>query len=1746
MTSGVKSAVTSTPEQQQKSPKTIKNNEEENIAENATIMTKTEETESDKKEEEKDEESEESELKQNESPQQNNESKQKIHLRPDEYNDGLWDAEPFYYTNGPTTARGYYVSSDEQSGAGKRQKRGLIYKKRENATGGAANEYECFQSHEGIVYRPGDHVFVESCREDPFLVGSIVSFKMKKRDQLLVKLLRYYRPNDVPELSYSLVTQARIEEGQYNQSAAAPHSLHCRELFSSETTLLFHVAALRGKCSVQLVKDLRTALAEIDFSDENAFFHCLNYNQESGRLASVQMSIKVGAAYQANIPSCSSSTLSDDPDRDELLYRPGYLCAETEEKYVKMARTFRTFSLMNNKRITMLEKAARTGDLLLDDAVVTLHRSGYSVMDAINTMQAIDTHLTTDSSFMNADDVKKFGKGIKQYGKNFNKINKDLLGNHRREQLIAFYYLWKKSTNATRPKPLGNAKRTQVSVASVSRRGKTTTTFNGNNNGIANVKNVQTTAEGGSPPPSTDLGEQADASTKSSNSGGENSISPLDELQDYASASETETEQLDQQSGGVGRACHHCFSSKSVDWHHAGHDRLLLMCSECRIFYKRYGQLRPVERPSTVPPCLLMPANTTTTSRQDSEEEDENEEPLSVGNGRSNRLRTRGGGRLLPHRTPSSLDLLDSGGGERLRGTPQKVEEEQQRRSTPLRNSAGKVGRKRGNRGGGDSIYDESTPTPPKGKRSKKGNATNNTSPPSSLPSNAADDSRTPSPPTTTTNIAIKEDNEQNESNNNTRKRISKKEKLQKEKINNKDKMESSDDNNAAKKVKLERADSHAGVVTPQPATETTATLPSSSPSPIENSTKEAKEEQIVGDDDLLQKISEKQQTIEASQVASPKNSPLPIAAATIISRKPVAKVEPLETNKEENKNEIENQQNQQQTSKRVEEEPSNNTTIICVDFSSDEEGDNIKNEGSDDDLKEINENEKEWEQDCGPLGEVDSTEIYRTLEGKKDFEGRLISIEYRTILERKLKRSTGLTCARTDIAYLESPERSRHNLQRRERERFKKEQERAARQQQQQKQMTSTGIGSISNVVPVVQPLKKMEIPAEFGGHQHQQPSLVYLPNGQCATLPCASVNQQQIPLHPMLLNGSLLHGNNIGSIPGSNPLLSQFNSFASSMQQHQPNDVASTLSVASTSNLPSAYSTLPASTSLTTPQLQQASFQQPHQQQHPLMGLASANQAQHQLLNNQQALQPSAATPIVNQSPAAAAALFQQQQENALVMQMLMGSDPRLIQQLQSMFHMQQQQQQQLPPQVVPPASASVASTATTNTASAPIPTPNIVAQQQQQQMLQIQQMQILFGLQQQQEQKQQLEQYQRQQQQKNAQQQRAGSVASTSTNIPTPHPHHQQHILNGYHHPNQQQHKLSGAGLVGQGNNNVVNPSQHFSQSFAQQKSKKETASSKNQHQQQNQFQQQAANDALVKQLFCATQPQNAANFKNAQQQAAAAMFALQQQQRLASNNNNNNVNHFQQPHQLPQTSNNNNNSQQHQHASLLAAEMEAISAAFQQQHNAAASNVQQQQQLQDMLAMLAAGGAGLSQQEQRQLEEQIRFIIQNQQQSHQQQQQKQIAAAAAQQAAQQQAAQQNAQQQQAQQQQQLFATLAAVSAAAGNTGPEQLIAAQQIAQQIALQQQQQQNQQPSSSTNTSAFFQQQQQQQFQQQFLQVMAMHQQQQQQNAAFVNNNQTQQITPEQHLLQLEMFRRQQSQNVSNLQQRTQIGRAHV
>ncbi|ETN74096.1 GATA zinc finger [Necator americanus] len=269
---------------------------------------------------------------------------------------------------------------------------------------------------------------------------------------------------------------------------------------------------LRGKCEIAFVKDIRS-LGGCDLSKENTFFSCLSYNQESSRLASVQGEIRVGASYQAKLPAEATCSVADEADRDELLYRPGMIDPGTEDKYIKLARSFRMFAMMETRMLDT-EKHSRVSDLLFDDALTTLHRCGYKFDEALKEMNANDKLLSADANFMTVEDTKKFCKGIKTIGKNFVRISRELLPLHSR---------------TSRP-----------------------------------------------------------AST---------------ELLDYASASEGEMEGFDAEKAAQ-YACHHCYGSKSRDWHHAGRDGLLL-CSDCRLFYKKYGQLRPVDRPSTVPPCLF-------------------------------------------------------------------------------------------------------------------------------------------------------------------------------------------------------------------------------------------------------------------------------------------------------------------------------------------------------------------------------------------------------------------------------------------------------------------------------------------------------------------------------------------------------------------------------------------------------------------------------------------------------------------------------------------------------------------------------------------------------------------------------------------------------------------------------------------------------------------------------------------------------------------------------------------------------------------------------------------------------------------------------------------------------------------------------------------------------------------------------------------------------------------------------------
>lgn len=48
------------------------------------------------------------------------------------------------------------------------------------------------------------------------------------------------------------------------------------------------------------------------------------------------------------------------------------------------------------------------------------------------------------------------------------------------------------------------------------------------------------------------------------------------------------------------------FPSASKDWHHGGRENILL-CTDCRIHFKKYGELPPIEKPVDPPPFMFKP-----------------------------------------------------------------------------------------------------------------------------------------------------------------------------------------------------------------------------------------------------------------------------------------------------------------------------------------------------------------------------------------------------------------------------------------------------------------------------------------------------------------------------------------------------------------------------------------------------------------------------------------------------------------------------------------------------------------------------------------------------------------------------------------------------------------------------------------------------------------------------------------------------------------------------------------------------------------------------------------------------------------------------------------------------------------------------------------------------------------------------------------------------------------------------------
>ncbi|VDM55025.1 unnamed protein product [Angiostrongylus costaricensis] len=102
---------------------------------------------------------------------------------------------------------------------------------------------------------------------------------------------------------------------------------------------------------------------------------------------------------EAKLLAEASCSVVGDADRLDMLCRLGIIDPHTEDEYMKIARSSRMFAIMGT-RMTENEKHWRMGDVVIDNALTTLHRCGNRCDDTLKEMSANGKLLFADVNFM--------------------------------------------------------------------------------------------------------------------------------------------------------------------------------------------------------------------------------------------------------------------------------------------------------------------------------------------------------------------------------------------------------------------------------------------------------------------------------------------------------------------------------------------------------------------------------------------------------------------------------------------------------------------------------------------------------------------------------------------------------------------------------------------------------------------------------------------------------------------------------------------------------------------------------------------------------------------------------------------------------------------------------------------------------------------------------------------------------------------------------------------------------------------------------------------------------------------------------------------------------------------------------------------------------------------------------------------------------------------------------------------------
>ncbi|XP_055332001.1 arginine-glutamic acid dipeptide repeats protein-like isoform X2 [Paramacrobiotus metropolitanus] len=424
---------------------------------------------------------------------------------------------------------------------------GLVYL---NANG-VYFEYVCANS---VKYKPGDSAYLESsCRRDhfePFNICTIQEFFRHKRDGCLyVSVKGFYRLSDlrIPEGEYQrYIVQDRSNANNSGGQDGLSSHIQSRELVAADGVCdSYPVSALRGLSEVRHFRDINAAKEFVAKPD--TFFYIFGYNSKSG-LAPPQGEIRVGPKHQAKLPELREDVApAQMPEKcpEECMWRPKETANDHINMYVNAARSVFAHRLCiytdNNYPAPDVPDVNIYKDEARQKAFDLLYKHNYNMEAALH---AVIVMQQQENNKWSEEDTKNFVKGVRKWDKNFFRIRKELLPHHTTAELIEFYYQWKKT-------PAGN--KLMKSVRKPPRR---PTNMMRRMRGRPNRTTLSSDF--------VDLNPSSDEDRES-----EESDKDLSTYQ-----------------------CSNCNATESKDWHPTT-NKSAILCNDCRLFFKKYGELRP-------------------------------------------------------------------------------------------------------------------------------------------------------------------------------------------------------------------------------------------------------------------------------------------------------------------------------------------------------------------------------------------------------------------------------------------------------------------------------------------------------------------------------------------------------------------------------------------------------------------------------------------------------------------------------------------------------------------------------------------------------------------------------------------------------------------------------------------------------------------------------------------------------------------------------------------------------------------------------------------------------------------------------------------------------------------------------------------------------------------------------------------------------------------------------------------------